>query len=319
MARPLRTDFAGALHHVTSRGNERRPIFHDDRDRETFLDFLGETIRRFGWSVTAYVLMTNHFHLVVQTPEANLSRGMHWLNTSYVVWFNRRYKRSGHLFGGRFKAFLVDHEAYIDEVLRYVVLNPVRAKMVERPEDYRWSSYRATAGLESAPDWLDLQAALSPFAPETELAQTYYREFVAQKIASDESLWDRLINGIYLGSESWAKSMRKWVESKPRSTDHPVRQRAIGRPKMADVISAVAKVAGQTGTAIREMRGGALRRLAAWIGWHEGLLTLRSIAASLRLRSEGHVSGLIACCERQFSFDRMLLTQLDAAIALLRA
>lgn len=318
MARPLRTDFAGALHHVTSRGNEQRPIFHDDRDRETFLAFLGETVLRFGWSVTAYVLMTNHFHLVVQTPEANLSCGMHWLNTKYVVWFNRRYKRSGHLFGGRFKAFLIDKEGYFNEVLRYVVLNPVRAKMVERPEDYRWSSYRATAGLESAPDWLDLQAALSSFAPETELAQTYYREFVAQKIASDESLWDQLINGIYLGSESWAKSMRKWVESKPRSTDHPVRQRAIGRPKMDAVISAVAKVAGQTGTAIRQMRGGPLRRLAAWIGWNEGLLTLRSIAASLRLRSEGHISGLIARCERQFSFDRMLLDQLDAAIALLR-
>ena len=286
---------------------------------ETFLDFLGETVRRFGWSVTAYVLMTNHFHLVVQTPEANLSRGMHWLNTSYVVWFNRRHERSGHLFGGRFKAFLIDQEAYFTEVLRYVVLNPVRAKMVERPEDYRWSSYRATAGLEGAPDWLDLQAGLSQFAPQTELAQTYYREFVAQKIASDESLWDQLINGIYLGRESWAKSMRKWVESKPRSTDHPVSQRAIGRPKMADVISAVAKVAGQTGAAIREMRGGALRRLAAWIGWHEGLLTLRSIAASLRLRSEGHVSDMISRCERQFRFDRMLLDQFDAAIALLRA
>jgi REP element-mobilizing transposase RayT len=319
MARPLRTDFAGALHHVTSRGNERRPIFHDDRDRETFLDFLGETVRRFGWSVTAFVLMTNHFHLVVQTPEANLSRGMHWLNTSYVVWFNRRYKRSGHLFGGRFKAFLIDKEGYFNEVLRYVVLNPVRAKMAERPEDYRWSSYRATAGLEGAPDWLDLQAVLSQFAPQTELAQTYYREFVAQKIGSDESLWDQLINGIYLGRESWAKSMRKWVESKPRSTDHPVRQRAVGRPKVDDVISAVAKIAGQTGAAIREMRGGALRRLAAWIGWHEGLLTLRSIAASLRLRSEGHVSGLIARCERQFGDDQVLLGHLDAAIALLRA
>jgi len=204
-------------------------------------------------------------------------------------------------------------------VLRYVVLNPVRAKMVEHPEDYRWSSYRATAGLESAPDWLDLQGALAHFSPQTKLAQTDYREFVAQKIASDESLWDQLINGIYLGRESWAKSIRKWIESKPRSTDHPVCQRAIGRPKMDAVISAVAKVAGQTGTAIRQMRGGALRRLAAWIGWHEGLLTLRSIAASLRLRSDGHISGLIARCERQFQFDRILLDRLDAAIALLRA
>ena len=132
MARALRTDFAGALHHVTSRGNERRPIFYDDNDREVFLEFLGLTVRRFGWSLSAFVLMTNHFHLLVQTSEANLSRGMHWLNTKYVVWFNRIHKRSGHLYGGRFKAFLIEKETYLTEVLRYVVLNPVRAKMVER-------------------------------------------------------------------------------------------------------------------------------------------------------------------------------------------
>ena len=112
------------------------------------------------------------------------------------------HERSGHLYGGRFKAFLIEKETYLTEVLRYVVLNPVRAKMVERPEEYRWSSYRATAGLEAAPMWLDLGATLAPFAPDHELAQTYYREFVALKIASDERLWDRVINGIYLGSHS---------------------------------------------------------------------------------------------------------------------
>jgi putative transposase len=151
MARQLRTDFPGAVHHVTSRGNERRPIFFDDRDREMFLAFLGQAVKRFGWSVTAFVLMTNHFHLLVQTPEAGLSKGMHWLNTKYVGWFNRRHERVGHLYQGRFKAILVEKETYFMEVLRYVVLNPLRARMVERPEDYRWSSYRATAGLERAP------------------------------------------------------------------------------------------------------------------------------------------------------------------------
>src|SRR6266567_1165722 len=163
MARPLRIEFPGALYHVTSRGNERRPIFRSDRDRLDFLDFLGQAARRFGWSVTAWVLMTNHFHLVIQTPEPNLSRGMHWLNGAYAGRFNRRHKRWGHLFGGRFKSFLIEKEAYLTEVLRYVVLNPVRAGMVERPEDYRWSSYRATAGLEAAPEWLDVDAALAPF------------------------------------------------------------------------------------------------------------------------------------------------------------
>ena len=130
MARPLRLEFENALYHITSRGNERRSIFRSDRDRKTFLAFLGQTAQRFGWSITAYVLTTNHFHLVIQTPQPNLSRGMHWLNSTYAGWFNRSRKRCGHLFQGRFKAFLIEKEAYFAEVLRYVVLNPVRAHMV---------------------------------------------------------------------------------------------------------------------------------------------------------------------------------------------
>ena len=204
-------------------------------------------------------------------------------------------------------------------MLRYVVLNPLRAGMVERPEDYRWSSYRATAGLESAPEWLDVRAALDPFAPDVAVAVGYYREFVAEKVGSDERLWDHLINGIYLGSEAWTKRMRKLVESKPRSTDHPAAHRAVGRPKMAHVIEAVGNVAGETAWAIRHTRGGTLRRLAAWIGWNEGWQTLRAIAASLRLRSEGHISNLIRRCEREFGTDPTLLAQLDGALVLLRA
>jgi putative transposase len=319
MARPLRLEFAGALYHLTSRGNEQRPIFRSDRDRKAFLGFLGQAVQRFGWSLTAWVLMTNHFHLVVQTPEPNLSRGMHWLNSVYVGWFNRVHKRSGHLYQGRFKAFLIDEEAYFAEVLRYVVLNPVRAKMVEKPEDYRWSSYRAMAGLESAPDWLDLAAALPLFGGEQEPAQAAYRQFVLAKIGCEDRLWEKLTNQLYLGTEEWIKMMRGQVESKPRSTDHPRTQRAVGRPKMHTILNAVAKAAAETVASIRETRGGVLRRLAAWIGWHEGLVTLRSIAASLRLRSEGHISNLIKRCDREFAESRVLLGWLDISMATLRA
>jgi len=318
MARPLRLEFPGAVYHVTSRGNEQRRIFKSDGDRKAFLRFLGQTAKRFGWSITAWVLMTNHFHLVIQTPEPNLSRGMHWLNGSYAGWFNHRYKRWGHLFGGRFKAFLIDKETYFTEVLRYVVLNPVRAGLTSRPEAYRWSSYRATAGLESAPEWFDTSAALAPFAPNTELAQADYREFVAARIGSDERLWDKVINGMYLGSEGWSKTMRRVVEMKPRSTDHPKTQRAVGRPKMHEVVAAVARAAGVAASTIRKVRGGCLRQLVAWIGWHEGLVTLRTIAASSRLRSEGHISGLIRRCEREFATDATLLGYLDQAVAVVR-
>ena len=319
MARPLRIEFAGALYHLTSRGNERRNIFRSDRDRKAFLTFLGIAAKRFGWSVTAWVLMSNHFHLVIQTLEPNLSRGMQWLNGSYAGYFNRVHGRCGHLFQGRFKAFLIDKETYFAEVLRYVVLNPVRATMVERPEQYKWSSYRATAGLDIAPDWFDLSAALELFGAEPAMAQPAYREFVLAKIGCEDRLWDKLVNQLYLGSEGWLKKMRRQVETKPRSTDHPRLQRSVGRPKMHQIVNAVAKVADVTASLIRATRGGMLRRLAAWIGWNEGLITLRSIAASLRLRSEGHISSLIKRCEREFGKERTLLTWLDGALATLRA
>lgn len=319
MARPLRIEFENALYHVTSRGNERRAIFRDNRDRLMFLQLLGEAATRFGWSVTAYVLMTNHYHLVVRTPEPNLSRGMQWLNGTYAGWFNRRHERSGHLFQGRFHAVLVEEEAYGAEVLRYVALNPVRAKLCAFPEQYRWSSYRATAGLAPAPAWLDVQSVHVLFGADSVTAQAAYRAFVLARIVSEERLWDLVTNAIYLGSDAWTKRMRKVVEAKPRSTDHPVRQRAIGRPAMQAIVETVARVAEVSPTQVRSRTGGPLRRLVAWLGWHEGLVTLRSIAATLRLRSEGYVSTLIRRCEREFGSDRLLLTRLDATIAALRS
>jgi putative transposase len=318
MARPLRIEFPDALYHVTSRGNERRAIFRSNHDRRAFLEFLGIAARRFGWSVTAWVLMTNHFHLVVQTPEPNLSRGMQWLNGVYASWFNARHRRSGHLLQGRFKSVLVDSQHYFAEVLRYVVLNPVRAKMVERPEDYRWSSYHVTAG-HGAPDWFDLTAALAPFGGSDASAPANYRAYVDAGIASTEQLWDKVICGMYLGSEPWAKKMRAMVESRPRSTDHPRMQRAVGRPGMQRIIAAVAETARISSSMIRATRGGYLRGLAAWLGWNEGLLTLRSIAASLRLRSEGHISNIIRRCEAAFAENAELLMRMDAALASLRA
>ncbi|HEX7704980.1 MAG TPA: transposase [Thermoanaerobaculia bacterium] len=319
MARPLRLEFSDALYHVTSRGNEQRDIFRSDQDRLTFLAFLGAAAIRFGWSVSAYVLMTNHFHLVIRTPEPNLSRGMHWLNGKYAARFNRTYKRSGHLFQGRFHAYLVEGEAYLATVLRYTVLNPVRAKMVARPEEYRWSSYHATAGLEAAPDWLDVKAAWLSFGLDDASAQAEYRTFVLAKIGCTERLWDKVTNAIYLGTEEWTKKVRKIIERKPRSFEHPKTQRAVGRPNMHQIIDTIARQAGVSHKVVRSRAGGRLRLLAAWIGWDEGWLTLASIAAALRLRSEGYMTELIARCEKLFTIDDNFLSRLDTALAELRA
>lgn len=318
MARPLRIEFAGALYHVTSRGNERRPIFRNDRDRRTFLTLLEQATKRFQWSVTAYVLMTNHYHLVIQTPEPNLSRGMQWLNGTYAAWFNHRHQRTGHLFQGRFHAFLVEKEAYFAELLRYVVLNPVRAKMVARPEDYRWSSYRATVGLDVAAAWLDVASALAWLTLDPAAAKTAYREFILEKVGCEKRLWDQVTHAMYLGSEPWTRRMRKLVESRPCSTDHPAPQRAVGRPDMGAIVKTVADIGSTSQEAVRSFRGGQLRRLIAWLGWHEGLITLRSIAAALRLRSEGYVSNLVRRCDRELAGDNRLLANLDTTLAILR-
>ena len=243
---------------------------------------------------------------------------MHWLNSTYANWFNQIHGRCGHLFQGRFKAFLIDEESYFADVLRYVVLNPVRAKMCERPEEYRWSSYRATAGLEDAPGWLDVAPIHRLFGPDATTAQPLYREFVLAKIGCEDRLWDKLTNQFYLGSDAWIKKMRRQIETKPRSTDHPRIQRAAGRPKMQTIVSAVAKAAGETAACIRSTRGHILRNLVAWLGWHEGWVTLRSIAASLRLRSEGHISSLIRRCEEIFAENPTLLAQHDVAVAAVR-
>lgn len=317
MARQLRLDYANATHHITSRGNERKIIFRSDRDRQAFLEYLAETCLRYGWLLTAWVLMTNHVHLVVETPEPTLSAGMQWLLGAYSQWFNHKHKRSGHLFGARFHSFLIDKESYLTEVVRYVVLNPVRAKMVERPELYRWSSYRATAGLEAAPEWLAL-GRVQPFFGDAAHWQSNYTNYVAEKIGSTERLWDRVSHRIFLGTDLWIREVRKIVESKPRSSDHPARQRAVGRPPMPRVIETVARLAKVSPSVIRHGRGGPLRMLCAWLGRYEGWHRLSLIAASLRLRSSGHISNLIEACERELGSDASLKKILDLALPALR-
>jgi REP element-mobilizing transposase RayT len=280
---------------------------------------LRELSAHLGCALHAYCLMTNHVHILLTPPSANAcALMMHQLAGGYSTYFNRRYKRTGVLWQGRFCSCAVDSASYVLACYRYIELNPVRAALVEKAEDYRWSSYRATAGLEDPPDWMDIDSAWNAFAPDKLVAQTYYREFVLAKIGCEDRLWDNLVNALYLGTEAWTKTMRQMVELKPRSTDHPRVQRSVGRPKMHEVVAAVARAAGVGASSIRNTRGSSLRRLAAWIGWYEGWVTLRTIAASLRLRSEGHISNLIRRCDRELGADPALLGILDQSLAAVR-
>jgi REP element-mobilizing transposase RayT len=314
MARALRIEYPGAVYHITSRGNERRVIFLDDEDREQFLRLLADAVTRFGWILTAFTLMTNHFHLVVETPTPTLSRGMQWLNGTYAAWFNRKRERSGHLLGGRFHAFIVEKEAYYLELLRYVVLNPVRAKMVERPEEYRWSSYRAMAGYAPAPEWLNVTELAVFFGAEGAWHDNF-KAYVEEKLTSEERLFDRVQRQIYLGTEAWIASMRTRIESKPRSDAHPRIQREVGRPSMKQVVDVVARELGVARSRLREGRGGLGRMIVAWLGWREGLHRLRTIADALGLRSVGRVSDLVREAEIAMRDE----TAIAAACAVMRA
>ena len=232
MARPLRIEFCGALYHVTSRGDRREPIFEDDTDRQTFLAILAEGVERFNWLCHAYCLMTNHYHLVVETPQGNLSKGMRQLNGVYTQASNRRHQRSGHLFQGRFKAILVDKESYLLELTRYVVLNPVRAGIVAQVQQWPWSSYRAMVGEAPAPAWLATDGLLAQFGEPREEAQRRYRRFVAEGIGR-ESLWAELRQQIYLGDEEFVARMQAQAPVQGDTLTIPRVQRRAPPPALA--------------------------------------------------------------------------------------
>ena len=180
MTRPLRIEFPGALYHITSRGNGREAIYLDDIDRLQFLKVLGEVCQRFNWVVHAYCLMDNHYHPLAETPDSNLSKDMRHLNGVYTQQFNRHHERVGHVFQGRYQAIIVQKETYLLELTRYIVLNPVRAQMVRSTKEWRWSSYRATAGQIERPPCLQPDWLLPLFGKKKQIAMEAYRQFVAE-------------------------------------------------------------------------------------------------------------------------------------------
>lgn len=208
MAKPIHLDYSGAWLHVYSRGVDRHDIFLDDHDRRHFLELLGVTVSQFRWRLHAYVLMSNHYHLLVEMTEPTLSRGMKKIGGNYARWFNKRHRRVGHLFQGRFRAHLIDRDEYLMTVARYIVLNPVRAHMVEDALQWPWSSARATAGCALVPPWLETRALLGSFDPRRPAAaRRLYRAFI-HDIGSAKSPWRDLVDDAYLGGEMFVD--RSW-------------------------------------------------------------------------------------------------------------
>ena len=213
MARPLRLELPGALYHVTSRGDRREDIYLNDADRQRWLDLLGEVCVRHNWLCHAYCLMDNHFHIVIETVDGNLSAGMRQLNGVYTQWHNRTHGRVGHVFQGRFKAIIVQREAYLLELARYVVLNPVRAGICQMPEQWRWSSHLAMVGQAHRPNWLHTEWLLGQFGNEYAKAVRAYIDHVRAGVGLP-SVWDALQDQLYLGDDEFADQSRQMLSSR---------------------------------------------------------------------------------------------------------
>ena len=234
MARPLRLQFSGALYHVTARGNARQKIYLDKEDRHRFLELLGREIEQQRWICYAYCLMDNHYHLLIETPEPNLVAGMQRLSGIYTQAFNRRHRRVGHLFQGRYKAILVDKDAYLLELCRYIVLNPIRAKAVKRVQQWLWSSYASTVGSEPAPSWLAAKTVRGLFAN-----RAAYERFVAEGIGID-SPWTQLRAQMYLGGEAFLKRLKDRLPVRPIKGITRIHLQPL-RPSAEAIEAAVAK------------------------------------------------------------------------------
>lgn len=234
MSRPIRIEFPDALYHVTARGDRCEDIFEDDPDRQVFLATLAQVIIQFNWICHAWCLMDNHYHLLIQTPDGNLSKGMRQLNGIYTQANNRRHRRVGHLFQGRFKAILVDGDAYLLELTRYIVLNPVRAGMVKKPSAWPWSSYRASVGLEPAAPWFAIDGLLARFAKRRSLAQQCYAQFVAEGIKAP-SPWTNLKGQVFLGDEQFVRRMQAYHNKGPEDVQIPLAQRRAPPAPLAEI------------------------------------------------------------------------------------
>ncbi|MCU0913930.1 MAG: transposase [Planctomycetes bacterium] len=315
MARPLRIEYAGALYHVMSRGNEQRPIVRDDVDRRRRLDWLRRTVETYGWRLHAFVLMDNHEHLFVETPEPNLSAGMQYLNGSYTSYFNRRMGRVGHLFQGRFKAHLVDEQGYFQAVSRYIHLNPVRASLVRCPGEYPWSSYPGYVRAAQAVPWATYERVLQDFGPGDEAARRrrygQYVEAVAEE--PHVSPFATAVEGLIVGSEDFVRRIKDLLGNRTRDKGMPILERLRPRPSL-EAVAAVAKRCFEAGAerwsvGRRSKSGG--RAAAAYLCRCRYGYRCTEIAAALGFASVSSVSRSVRDVEAQKTRYRRALRELE--------
>jgi putative transposase len=290
MARPLRIQFPGGLYHVTARGNGRQPLFADDTDRERFLTVLTRVVARYHLVCHAHCLMGNHYHLLLETPEANLSSAMRQLNGVYSQAFNRRHERPGHVLEGRFHAQVVDKDAYLREVCRYIVLNPVRAGLVAHPREWPWSSYRATAGEAPAPPFLTVTWVLSLGDTSVRAdAQRRYRQFVGAGLGERAPSLEPGDSRLFLGNAGVLVPVREQIRGAASALEVPRVQRFALRPSLAALFASVTSRDDRDARCVQAVRehGYTMGAIAQFLGLHYATVS-RALARgeAQRLRSE---------------------------------
>jgi REP element-mobilizing transposase RayT len=326
MARPLRIVCPGAWYHVTARGNERRDIFRDDKDRFHFLETLGEMTVRFDVRIHAYVLMGNHYHLLLELRQANLSQAVQWLNVSYSVWFNRRHRRSGHLFQGRFKSIVVEPRAWGVGLSAYIHLNPVRvsalglskarrqqarAVAMEEPDEaivagrletlraYRWSSYKAYTRAARRPAWLECATVLEMGGGKAAQRVANYRRYVENQLREGlpQSPWEALTDRVLLGGADFLRKVRASLskEGRARMAPKSIRQPASFR----EVVAAVEKARGEKWEEFRERHGDAGRDQVLYLARRATALSLADLAKAAKLNQHATVVMAIKRYEKR--------------------
>lgn len=296
MARPLRIQFAGAVYHVVSRGNERSAIVRDDRDRERRLEWLSRTVETYGWLLHAFVLLRDREHLFLETPRPNLSAGMQYLNGSYTGYFNRRHRRAGHLFQGRFKGHLVEQNGYFREISRHLHLIPVGAKLATRPEAYRWSSYPGYRRATDALEWLCYERVLGEFETTETQARRKYARFVQQGLRGPETLpFANAVGGLLLGSAEFIERMRHLLVNRPEDRAVPQLKILRHRPALSTIVETVAEHFGSDPRTWRagSRHDGPGRALAAYVARREFGYSAKEVAKALGYRSHGSIRNAV--------------------------
>ncbi len=315
MARSLRITYPGAFYHITSRGNERKATFKNKRDREKFLAYLESAVFRYDAVIHAYCLMDNHYHLLLETPSGNLSQIMRHINGAYTTYFNTKRKRAGHLFQGRYKSILVDINAYAKELSRYIHLNPVRAKRVDTPETYEWSSYACFVGKKKVPEWLQRDFILGYFGKKISIAEKEYKKFVEMLLEEKyESPLTEVVSSTLLGAPDFIKMVQDRYLSGMKSDENVPALKELTKKATVDQIFTEVDIAFKDEPAMarnvkmylsQKYSGRGLKEISLFFGIGASGVSQSSRRISERMKKDRKLRKRIQKIETKLNLSRM--------------